>query len=1534
MLSSAHGRRTLVALAALLLLIPLVSPLGSRARAEEVTPVADGAAATSFTYAKFDPALCSVPEDVTDTPAYSRDDCGEGTFTATGIEDGDTVEVDLLGEDGTTFATLPTTDNGDGTFTFAIEPEAAWPAGRVGVSAHVGDTVLGTSELFLNFLTATVEETPKGDGTPYSSGEDVPVTGTIAQLDTDPIIGPSETGVPATFSLAVDLPDGTTRTVTGGPFTAAADGTFGETIPASTFAGVQGAEGNDFKVVFAVRVIDAAFDDAGDPWAAAEAGSGAVTIVTPPTGLILQNRYNSPVGWVKPGETYTYRVFVKNYTDTDATNVVVNIPAPPSSVFSAAAPFTGSGTANVQPDHLTWTIGTLPAMDEAPTVATLVIDANAVSLDVDPEVVWKDLSSTATLTYTGGTTATDTTHGPKVIPPAGGYETARYGDKPFPMVPVDYTDRSHLAEHSGDDLSKVVNDESFVGSTINLYKEMSYNQLFPNGTVPSEGIATADFTYAPGFQFSVPDRTEHPNCRGFTYAEDPTGSAQGSPLYPERIRDGWYQLPGNTEYYGGDDPVFTLGQAGSIDSACGTLGKGVYDAAQIADPEIDYNDFDFDHDGVVDFFMLIFTGCGGNGSSQLGPAGCPLSPEPYDNIWPHSASLEQQFTDPDTGLRGFISDDQLKNVHGTPQCWTSEARSAFDDCAADGGNGDDNLPVPVRVGPYNVNPETAIDSASVISHEFGHHLGLPDFYNQEDYNAYGEFNLMASDYSQHMTVFSKQDLGWVVPHMLQPGETDDVSDWDEIKDDIGEIHWETPDGTPYTLSSTGGDQNVHNGQAFGLKLPPREIIDPALVEDGASAPHVWWSGRGNDFGCTPDGGHNLDVYLPELADLPADTPVNVTFKSAWDIEWDFDYGFVMTTTDGTEYTSHPSDNGYSTASDNPNQNNCQAQYGNGITGQSGSYAEGTQTVDRQPVVGGAYDKEPVFLEDSYDISDLAGGKQPVLRFSYSTDPAFDRPGWFIDDIVVTAGGKVIYDSDFEKDVEEGRLFPGGCQPEGINVADRCTAGWNRADVSAGNPADHAYYLELRDQSGFDFNGHNQSERGDTSWDPGVFIEYTDEAHGYGNNYVPFPPAQHYLDSQPAQGDECPDVEDAPCDDASFTDASGDTHFDDVIDADSPGGWVDDFQDPSSPYGDDGWHFDYGCLSLDVDSMSGEGVGPEALPSDLTADATITALEGCEPFAYGSTIGQEAGDGSACPSTKVPPTPYADARVAAPHAENIACIGWYGITQGKGDINGDGKPDYDPNGSVTRGQMASFIARLALEAGVSLPANPPDAFADDNGTEHEPSINVLAALGIVEGRADGSYGAQDAVRRDQMASFIARLHEKATGTAPTSTRDWFTDDNGSVHESNINAIAELGITRGSRDVDGDGKIDYEPAKNVSRAQMASFIARELNVLLNDDVVYQGGAAIQLTQAEAPAGDDIAGTVLTNKRVESMKVSGCGLDDEDVTIGTDGGDFTVTFPADRETGPCTLTFEITTSRDQLNEDARPTQTVTHTISVLVS
>ena len=925
-------------------------------------------------------------------------------------------------------------------------------------------------------------------------------------------------------------------------------------------------------------------------------------------GLEVEDSFVSSVGWVKPGDTYPSRIIVSNTTDLPVAGASVVVTAPDGSTITGAgagATISGGGTT------VTWAV---PAVGAKQT-RTLVLESVADTTAQNPEIVWRDISTTAAVTV-GATTETATSHGPKVIPPSDTYDTARYGDRPFPVVPVQYRDRAYQAGHSGDSLESVINDPANPGSTYNLYQEMSLGQLFPEGTVPSAGVATKDFTYAPGFDFSQiqPGQT----CAGLTEtAGVPAPGTVGGVAYTDRITDGVYNLPGNTGYYGSDangsaiiGSLAGVGALQNIDSGCGPAGKMVYDAAAIADPEIDYSDYDTDKDGVVDFFMAVFAGCGGNGSSQLSVAGCAYTDAPYDNVWPHSSSLEYYYSDPVTGLPGFTTDDQLKDLEGRPLWYTDDTYG--DMTTTDKG---DDLKVFVRVGPYNVNPETAIDKASVISHEYGHSLGLPDFYSTGSRETYGDWNLMATDKSQNMDAFSRQELGWVVPQVLEPGETRTVSGITDSKQDTGTITWQRPDGTPYTLTN-GPDGTVHNSEMFVAKLPGRQLLDPATFDTGdtATKSHAWWSGSGNDFGCSPAGGHNLDLSIPQLASLPAGSTVNLSFKSNWDIEWDFDYGYVLTTTDGGKtYTSHASENGYTTSNTdplagNPNQNTCQETYDNGLTGTSGSYAAGSEVTDRK--LGNT--PAGVFLEDSYDISDLAGKPNGALRFSYSTDPGLARPGWFIDDVKVTAttpsGEQVLLQTDFESDggPDDSRVFNGGCR-EDLTTAQQCTQGWKYLQAGAESEQDHAYYLEMRDRSGFDLDGHGQIDRDPIGWQAGLYLAYTDEAHGYGNAGTDDPPAQSPLDSTPEPGSSTPDLNDA-----AFTAAAGRSSYSDS--ATSP--HVDNYVDPTSASGN--WEFGYGCLDFDVLSMSGDADGPATSDGDLTGNVKFTMGTGCGDFDYGYT----------------------------------------------------------------------------------------------------------------------------------------------------------------------------------------------------------------------------------------------------------------------------------------------------------------------------
>jgi M6 family metalloprotease-like protein len=991
---------------------------------------------------------------------------------------------------------------------------------------------------------------------------------------------------------------------------------------------------------------------------------GATVPATPPStatvgGVEVENSFVSSLGWVKPGERYPSRVLVHN-TGSSAAAVTVRLPETRGMEWLDAR--AAQGTAALSGGVATWT---LPALD-AGGRATLVLEAAADTLAEEPTVVWRNISSVATVTV-GSSTATLASHGPKVIPPSGGYETARYGDRPFPVVPVDFADFTHV--QSAADLDKTINDPKNPSSTFNLYQEISYGQLYPKATIPS--VALQDKTYSPDpepLHFSKPDPASTNTCTGTT-AVDPT-SGEPLPTYSKRITDGWYQLPGMRSYYGSDGNGSALvgalagvGALQNIDSGCGPAAKAAYDAAVVADPDIDYSDYDTDKDGVVDFFEVIFQGCGGNGVSQLSVA-ADCDEVSNDNIWPHSSSLENSYTDPTTGLTGYISKDQLKDLEGRPLWYTDDSYTTK--TTNDMGPA---LKVFVRVGPYNVNPETAIEFASVISHEYGHSLGLPDYYSTGSRETYGDFTLMATDKSQNIDVIGKKELGWVVPRVLGRGTTN-VKSWRDSKLDTGEIEWVTPAGTPYTLSAANGDYGIHNGETYAVALPGRQLVDPAVIRSGASGKRVWYSRQGNDFGCVPTGGHNLDVVIPGLGDLPSGTTIKASFKSLWDIEWDYDYGFVLTGTPDeagkVTYASVASENGYTTpAAQNANNNSCQAKFGNGLTGTSASAVAGTQAVDR---VLGTYDK-PTFVQDSYDLSSLAGKKGSVIRFSYATDPGLARLGWIIDDLKITAtvGGteRVLFSSDFENGKggpNDPAVYPGGCKEDLSVSGGTCTEGWSYLEAGTPSSQEHAYLLELRDRSGFDVDGRGEADRGPTAFQPGVLLTYTDEAHGYGNVGTDNPPAQSPLDAKPQPEEDAPNLNDATftTERPTFTDAKASPHVDNYSEPTR-----DASKDPDKD-GSQPWVFDYDCLKLDVTALDGD-TDNTAGKYDAVADVTFTTAGGCARFNYGFARedqgaqpigGPGLGGGAAAPPSARPATGSlaATGGLGAPALALLALIG--------------------------------------------------------------------------------------------------------------------------------------------------------------------------------------------------------------------------------------------------------------------------------------
>ncbi len=149
---------------------------------------------------------------------------------------------------------------------------------------------------------------------------------------------------------------------------------------------------------------------------------------------------------------------------------------------------------------------------------------------------------------------------------------------------------------------------------------------------------------------------------------------------------------------------------------------------------------------------------------------------------------------------------------------------------------------------------------------------------------------------------------------------------------------------------------------------------------------------------------------------------------------------------------------------------------------------------------------------------------------------------------------------------------------------------------------------------------------------------------------------------------------------------------------------------------------------------------------------------------------------------------------------------FGITAGTG------AGLYEPAGNVTRGQMATFLARAL---GLTPLATGPFSDVSGAGT-HDRNINAVANAGIAGGFSDGTYRPELPVTRAQMATFIARaLDLQPVADGP------FTDLAGfEAHAGNINAIAAIGITL----VPADRL--YRPGNPVTRAQMAACLSRAL------------------------------------------------------------------------------------------------------------
>ncbi|MBE7554097.1 MAG: immune inhibitor A [Anaerolineales bacterium] len=182
-------------------------------------------------------------------------------------------------------------------------------------------------------------------------------------------------------------------------------------------------------------------------------------------------------------------------------------------------------------------------------------------------------------------------------------------------------------------------------------------------------------------------------------------------------------------------------------------------------------------------------------------------------------------------------------------------------------------------------------------------------------------------------------------------------------------------GTDYIELSGAGKVTIDFTGATEVKV---------VNNDAYSGQYQWYSLRGDDS----------NTRLTRAFDLRHVSSATLNYATWYDIETDWDYGYVEISSDGGEtWTILQAPHSITT---NPSGN----AYGPGYTGLAG---EG-----------------PAWLDESLDISAYAG-QEVVIRFEYVTDDAVNRSGWTLDDIRIP-------EIDFYDDVESG---PNGWQAEGF-----------------------------------------------------------------------------------------------------------------------------------------------------------------------------------------------------------------------------------------------------------------------------------------------------------------------------------------------------------------------------------------------------------------------------------------------------------------------------------------------------------------------
>jgi hypothetical protein len=180
------------------------------------------------------------------------------------------------------------------------------------------------------------------------------------------------------------------------------------------------------------------------------------------------------------------------------------------------------------------------------------------------------------------------------------------------------------------------------------------------------------------------------------------------------------------------------------------------------------------------------------------------------------------------------------------------------------------------------------------------------------------------------------------------------------------------------------DMDVVGGSAGTGTTPPERIHSGA---------HAWWSG-------SVGGAASHLTETVDLSAVAASAQPKLTFWAWYQLEDGYDWAYALVSTDGgATWTSLQTTaaNGSGTTTLDPIGDS------GGVLGGSKAYPNGLTGTSGRPPLTTANLFAPVHAQHTADLSPCAG-RQVLLRFLYTSDPATNHENFYVDDLAVVDGG--------------------------------------------------------------------------------------------------------------------------------------------------------------------------------------------------------------------------------------------------------------------------------------------------------------------------------------------------------------------------------------------------------------------------------------------------------------------------------------------------------------------------------------------------